>query len=134
MSRPPADYLPVEPLAQRVQAAGGLRHLLPRGHALERTYLRAVSVGRVTVNMADRLAIALLAEHPCAVWGEDWWATPEEAGDTGACGTFSKGYRRHQRRGERPCGDCRAAAREYARRRRQVTGPVAQASRTEASA
>lgn len=42
-----------------------------------------------------------------------------ESDDTGACGTYPKGYGRHKRRGEAPCVDCRLAANEYAGTRRE---------------
>lgn len=36
-------------------------------------FLKARSVGTVSVAQADELAIGLLGEHPSAVWGDDWW-------------------------------------------------------------
>lgn len=52
---------------------------------------------------------------------------PTTPSDTGACGTYPKGYQRHRRAGEDPCEDCTAAYSIYYERRRnegKAPGPI----------
>jgi len=67
------DRFPSAPIVQRVTDRGGPYRVCERGTRLWWMFLKARSVGTVSVAQADELAIGLLGEHPSAVWGDDWW-------------------------------------------------------------
>lgn len=68
-SRPP--HLPAGPLLAEVRARGLCLNRFPQ--AAHRAYYRAARHGSLTLAAADHLAVALLGEHPAAIWGDDWW-------------------------------------------------------------
>ena len=74
---------------------------------------------------AQCLAAAIEHDERFGVWGgldtreRDARQGRRQLTDRSGCGTYPKGYGRHRRAGEQPCAECRAAANEYARIRRE---------------
>jgi hypothetical protein len=77
--------LPIGPLAVLIAARGGLRVCGVRYHPgdsieraqwvarLQRAYLRSLQRGWISVYTADELAVKALWQHPCEIWGAQWW-------------------------------------------------------------
>ena len=72
------NFLPVEPLFEFVpvpvhdglgRESAGVKSALPEH--LQRAYWRAVKNGRITIGMADEIAVAL-GWHPMEIWGDAW--------------------------------------------------------------
>lgn len=77
---------------------------------------------RCTVS-AECVDYALRNEEKHGIWGgnseRERRKLADLPDDTGACGTYPKGYNRHRARGEDPCDDCKTAANIYAAQRRR---------------
>lgn len=67
-----AVLLSIEPLVEFVTGRGGLDFWVTDND--RRAFYRARLRGEVTPEEADRLAIGLVREHPCVIWGWDAWS------------------------------------------------------------
>lgn len=83
---PRGPRLPVEPLQDVIERAGGLAGIgvvadgTDRcGARLARTYHRARKRGWIGLYDADEMCVQYLGLHPCMLWGGGWWETLEEA-------------------------------------------------------
>lgn len=42
--------------------------------SLQRAWHRGVAAGKFTEKAADEIAVRVFSTHPCAIWGDIWWA------------------------------------------------------------
>lgn len=70
----PRKTLPIEPLLRAVEARGGIRALTPDPVRRDRfDSMLEQKQKRVGWRVADEICCEVLGEHPCAIFGEDWW-------------------------------------------------------------
>lgn len=68
--RKPCAWLPAAPLLELLEGVDfGERH-----SSLKAKCERAQTTGRLTITVADELAVRLLGLHPCEVYGTAWWS------------------------------------------------------------
>lgn len=78
MTRPRFASLPVAPLVAALAARPESRTLL-LGENLDRSLFRVQRSGRISVMLADRIAVEGLHVHPSSIWGDLWFASAPEA-------------------------------------------------------
>jgi hypothetical protein len=77
--------LPIRPLSTLIAARGGLAACGIRYHRgdlidrirwvarLQRAYTRALTLGWISIRLADEICVNGLLRHPAEVWESQWW-------------------------------------------------------------
>lgn len=102
-------HLPSAPLLRQIELRGGPAACGVRQNSREQKALeRAQRHGWLTVRAADELAVRLLGELPCELWGQDYWTMDD------ACEPWRpESWSEHLAARQIDCPECGAAASEF---------------------